>query len=319
MPEPTTTPRGADTAAPGPDGALAAEHAIEQGLDVEARSQLRMAVRRFLHHRLAIASLACFLAMLLVSTVGAHFWRFGYAQITGQFNTGPTLQHPFGTDTIGHDLLAQVLEGTSTSIKTALLVAVFSTIIGTVIGAVAGYYGRWADAILMRFTDLVLIFPLISILLVLANAASKLANNWFPVALILSALLWTYLARLVRGTFLSLREREFVEAQWAIGSSDVRIIFRHLIPNARGPIIVNATLTVGAAMLIESALSFLGLGIQPPQVSLGDLVASGQNAAITQPWLFVFPAVFLIILILAVNFIGDGLRDALDPHQRLRS
>ena len=295
-----------------------ADAAIEQGLEVEGRSQLQMVVRRFLHHRLAVGALVIFFAMLLLSTVGAALWHYSYATITNQFATGPSLQHPFGTDTIGHDLFAQVMEGTATSIKTALLVGLFATILGSVIGAVAGYYGKWADSLLMRFTDLVLIFPLIAILLVVANAASKLANNWFPVAVILSLLLWTFMARLVRGTFLSLREKEFVEAQWAIGSSDFRIIFRHMIPNARGPIIVNATLTVGAAMLIESALSFLGLGIQPPQVSLGDLIAAGQDAATTLPWLFVFPAAFLIILILCINFIGDGLRDALDPHQRLR-
>lgn len=314
MPDPTAT----QVVEPAVDRSSQAEAAIEQGLAVEGRSQLQMVVRRFLHHRLAVGSLILFIAMLLFSTVGAALWHYNYATITNQYATGPDLAHPFGTDTIGHDMMAQVMEGISTSIKTALLVGLFSTILGAVIGAVAGYYGRWADAVLMRFTDLVLIFPLIAILLVVANAASKLANNWFPVAVILSLLLWTVMARLVRGTFLSLREKEFVEAQWAIGSSDVRIIFRHLIPNARGPIIVNATLTVGGAMLIESALSFLGLGIQPPQVSLGDLIAAGQDAATTLPWLFVFPAVFLVLIILCINFIGDGLRDALDPHQRLR-
>jgi ABC-type dipeptide/oligopeptide/nickel transport system permease subunit len=293
--------------------------AAEEGLSIEARSQFRMAAERFIHHKVALVGGSVFVFLLLLSTVGAHFWRYGHAQITGQFGTGPSLQHPFGTDTIGHDLFAQVMTGAATSIETALVVAVLATVIGTLIGAVAGYYGGWADALLMRFTDLVLVVPLLAVLLVLANGVSGLAGNWLVIALVLAALLWTYLARLVRGTFLSLREREFIEAEWAIGASDRRIILRHLIPNAIGPIVVNATLTVAQAMLIEAILSFLGLGIQPPDVSLGSLINTGQGDATALPWLFYFPAGILVILILSVNFLGDGLRDALDPSQRVRA
>ena len=290
-----------------------------EGMSVEARSQFRMARERFLHHKLALTGLGIFLFLLLLSTVGPVFWRYSYAAITNQFATGPTLQHPFGTDTIGHDLFAQVMRGTATTIQTALVVAAVATVVGTVIGAAAGYYGKWADAGLMRFTDLILVVPVVAILLVLANGVSSLASNWFAIALVLAAVLWTYLARLVRGTFLSLREREFVEAEWAIGASDARIILRHMIPNAIGPIVVNATLTVANAMLIEAFLSFLGLGIQPPAVSLGDLIANNQADATVLPWLFFFPAGFLILAILSVNFVGDGLRDALDPTQRVRA
>ncbi len=301
------------------DTEAAALRAAREGLVIEARSQFKMAAERFLHHRVALVGLGIFLVLLLLSTIGPLFWQYNYAQITGQFSTGPSLQHPFGTDTIGHDVFAQVMQGTATSIKTALLVALISTVAGTVVGAAAGYYGKWADAVLMRLTDLVLIVPVIAILLVLASGLSNLAGNWFWIALVLGAVLWTYLARLVRGTFLSLREREFVEAEWAIGASDARIILRHMIPNAIGPIVVNATLTVALAMLIEAALSFLGLGIQPPAVSLGNLIADNQAAAAVLPWLFFFPAGFLIVAILSVNFIGDGLRDALDPTQRVRA
>jgi glutathione transport system permease protein len=327
MPEPARVDRPIVSPfgpSPGPPGGLAeadaaALRAASEGLSVEARSQFRMALERFVHHRLALVGLGIFLFLLLLSTVGAHFWHYTYAQITGQFATGPSLQHPFGTDTIGHDLFAQVLKGTATSIQTALVVAVLSTALGSVIGAVAGYYGKLADAALMRFTDLVLVVPVIAVLLVLAAGVSSVASNWFVIALVLAALFWTYLARLVRGTFLSLREREFVEAEWAIGASDRRIILRHMIPNAIGPIVVNATLTVANAMLVEAALSFLGLGIQPPDVSLGSLIASGQGDATVLPWLFYFPALFLVVCILSVNFIGDGLRDALDPTQRVRT
>jgi ABC-type dipeptide/oligopeptide/nickel transport system permease subunit len=303
-----------------PDEAAArAQEASEQGLSIEARSQLRMAAERFIHHKLALVGGGMFLFLLLLSTVGAHLWRYKYAQITNQFGTGPSLQHPFGTDTIGHDLFAQVLAGTATSIETALVVAVLATAIGTLIGAAAGYYGKWADSLLMRFTDLILVVPVLAVLLVLASGVSGLAGNWFVIALVLAALFWTYLARLVRGTFLSLREREFVEAEWAIGASDRRIILRHMIPNAIGPIVVNATLTVANAMLIEAILSFLGLGIQPPDVSLGSLIAAGQGDATALPWLFYFPSAILILAILSVNFLGDGLRDALDPSQRVRA
>jgi peptide/nickel transport system permease protein len=280
------------------------------------RSQLQLARERFLHHKPAVAGLIVFVVLLLVSTIGSHVWHYKFSQITGQFSTGPSLQHPFGTDTIGHDLFAQVLTGTATSMKTALVVAALATVVGTLIGALAGYYGKWADAALMRFTDLVLTVPLLAILLVLANTLGKQANSWLWIAIIVAALLWTYLARLVRGSFLSLREREFVEAEWALGASDMRIILRHMIPNALGPIVVNATLTVAGAMLIEAALSFLGLGIQPPEVSLGSLINDGQGAMTVLPWLFFFPSGVLIAIILSINFIGDGLRDALDPSQR---
>jgi ABC-type dipeptide/oligopeptide/nickel transport system permease subunit len=293
--------------------------AAREGLTIKSRSQLKLVTERFFHHRMALVGLAIFLFLLLVSTIVPLFWQYNYSAITNQFGTAPSLAHPFGTDPIGHDMFAQVLEGTKTSIETALVVAVIATVIGTLIGAAAGYYGGWADSLLMRFTDLVLVVPLLAILLVLSNKFSKQANGWVFVAILLAVLLWTYLARLVRGTFLSLREREFIEAEWAIGATDKRIIFRHMIPNAAGVVAVNATLTVANAMLIAASLSFLGFGIQPPQVDLGSLISAGQGDATALPWLFYFPALFLVAAILSINFIGDGLRDALDPTQRIRT
>lgn len=300
--------------APPPGGP--ASLADAEGPGIQARSQLRMAAERFIRHRVALAGLILFLLLVLVSTVGPVFWKYSYLQVTNDNAVGPSARHPFGTDLIGHDLFAQVMTAEATSVKTALLVAVIATALGTLVGATAGFYGKWADMALMRFTDLILAVPLLAVLLVVANRLSKQAGSWFWIAIILSAVLWTPLARLVRGTFLSLREREFVEAERAIGASDARIIGRHMIPNAMGPITVNATLTVALALLIEAALSFLGLGIQPPEVSLGSLINTGQDAASTLPWLFYFPAGFLVLTVLSVNFIGDGLRDALDPTQR---
>jgi peptide/nickel transport system permease protein len=312
MPEPVS-----DVTPPAP--ALTVVTDAAQGLTIESRGQVRLAVERFAHHRLAVAGLIVFLLLLLLSTIGPVFWQYNYSTITAQFATGPSAQHPFGTDLIGHDLFAQVMEAEATSVKTAVLVALIATTIGTVIGAIAGYYGKLADILLMRFTDLILAVPLLVVLLVLANKLSKQAGSWLWIALLLGLLLWTNLARQVRGAFLSLREREFIEAEHAIGASDGRIIFRHMIPNAIGPIVVSATLTVALALLIEAVLSFLGLGIQPPEVSLGSLINSGQDAATSLPWLFFFPAGFLVITILSINFIGDGLRDALDPTQRAHS
>jgi glutathione transport system permease protein len=309
------SPRGAVIAAPIPGGNVGTE---ADEMAAPSRGQLQMAGKRFVRHKLAMFGAIVFLVLLLGSIIVPIFWPYNYSTITNSFATGPSLAHPFGTDLIGHDMLAQVMAGTLTSMEVALLVAAISTVIGTVVGALAGYYGGVIDQALMRLTDLVLVVPLIAILLVLSNKFSKQSDSQLFVALLLALLFWTYLARLIRGTFLSLREREFIEAEHAIGASTWRIILRHMVPNAAGSIVVNATLTVAGAILIEASLSFLGLGIQPPQVDLGSLIAAGEGDATTLPWLFYFPAAFLVLAILAVNFIGDGLRDALDPTQRGR-
>src|SRR6266511_3117463 len=208
-----------------------------------------------------------------------------------------------------------ILRRAQKSVQVALMVAFLATTFGAIVGALAGYYRLWVDSALMRFTDLVLTIPPIAILAVLAANVPQQAGNWFFVGLVLAALQWTYIARVVRGQFLSLREKEFVEAARALGASDARIMFRHLLPNATGSIIVNATVTVAVAILLETALSYLGLGIQAPDTSLGLLVSTGQQAATTRPWLFWFPGLFIVIIALTVNFIGDGLRDAFDPTQ----
>jgi ABC-type dipeptide/oligopeptide/nickel transport system permease subunit len=323
-PRATQTPPTSDPGGDG-QGLQTTEHGVqvhevrstttEREFTVVRRSQTQMIIRRFLAHKLAVGSLVVFLLMIIISLVGGRFWKYGYADITDQFSTPPSLEHPMGTDDIGHDTLAQVLRGAQKSVQVALLVAFLATTIGTVIGAVAGYYRGWVDSALMRFTDLVLTIPSIAILAVLASTVASQAGNWFFIGLILALLQWTYIARVVRGTFLSLREKEFVEAARALGASDTRIMFRHLLPNATGSIIVNATVTVAIAILLETALSYLGLGIKPPDTSLGLLVSTGQQAATTRPWLFYFPGLIIVIIALTINFVGDGLRDAFDPTQ----
>jgi len=287
----------------------------EREFTVVRRSQTQMIIRRFMAHKLAVGSLVVFLLMVVISLIGGRFWKYNYADITDQFSSPPSLAHPMGTDDIGHDSLAQVLRGAQKSVQVALMVALLSTVIGAFIGALAGYYRGWVDAALMRFTDLILTIPSIAILAVLAATLANQAGNWFFVGLVLSLLAWTYIARVVRGTFLSLREKEFVEAARALGASDTRIMFRHLLPNATGSIIVNATITVSVAILTETALSYLGLGIKSPDTSLGLLISTGQQAATTRPWLFYFPGLIIVIIALTINFVGDGLRDAFDPTQ----
>jgi ABC-type dipeptide/oligopeptide/nickel transport system permease subunit len=292
-----------------------AETSTEREFTVARRSQTQMIIRRFMAHKLAVGSLVVFLLVVVISLIGGRFWKYGYTDITDEFSSPPSLEHPMGTDDIGHDSFAQVLRGAQKSVQVALMVAILATTIGAVIGALAGYYRGWIDAALMRFTDLVLTIPSIAILAVLAATVTEQAGNWFFIGLVLALLQWTYIARVVRGTFLSLREKEFVEAARALGASDARIMFRHLLPNATGSIIVNATITVAVAILIETSLSYLGLGIRPPDTSLGLLILNGQQAATTRPWLFYFPGLIIVIIALTINFIGDGLRDAFDPTQ----
>jgi peptide/nickel transport system permease protein len=219
------------------DAAIAAHEAV-----TSSRGQLRIVTSRFFRHKLALTGLVIFLILLLGSVIIPRLWKYKYATITNQFATGPSAAHPFGTDLIGHDMFAQVLSGTLTSIETGLLVAGISTVIGTLVGALAGYYGGAVDQVLMRLTDLVLVFPVLAILLVLSNKFSKQSDSQLFVGLLLALVFWTYLARLIRGTFMSLREREFIEAEHAIGASTWRIILIHMVPNAACRDIVRETI-----------------------------------------------------------------------------
>jgi len=285
------------------------------GMSGEAKSQWRILLGRFLHQRMGMIGLCVFALLAISSVLVGHFWQYSYTSITNNLNDPPSWSNPFGTNAIGNDMFAQVMAGVEKDIEIALTVAAMATLIGVTIGAIAGFYRGWVDSLLMRFVDLVLVLPVLAVLIVLANKLSKESDNWLGLAIIIGLLSWTYVARLVRADFLSLRERDFVEASRALGATNRRIIVKHMLPNAVGPIIVNATLTVALSIIFESTLSFLGLGVQPPNVSLGLLVDQGQDSATTEWWLFVFPVVFLIILILSIFLIGDGLREAFDPKK----
>ncbi|MGH3869928.1 MAG: ABC transporter permease [Pseudonocardiaceae bacterium] len=276
------------------------------------RSQAQLVVRRFRQHRLAVASLVVLLALVALAFVGGWLWKYSVAELTPDESQPPSWNHPFGTDAAGHDTFAQVLRGTQISIGISVLVAISATLIGTIWGAAAGYYRGTVDTVLMRVADLVLTLPLLAVAVVLGHNAG---GSWWLIAAVITGLSWAYVARVVRGVVLSLREKEFIEAAKALGAGDARIIFRHLVPNALGSIIVNATILVAFAILAETALSYLGFGVRAPDTSLGLLVSQAQTAVQTRPWLFYFPGLFIILIALTINFIGDGLRDAFDPQQ----
>jgi peptide/nickel transport system permease protein len=313
--------------------APAEQHALayQAGVAPKARSQWAYARIRFFRHKLAVISLIILLAIGLVALFASRVAPYAFDELDLANTTqAPTTKdhHLFGTDQIGRDYLSRVIFGLRTSLWVALFVALLSTAIGTVIGAAAGYFGGWVDNVLMRFTDLILTLPGLAVLLTASTffgandsvltigPVSVTIPQPMKIGLILALLFWTPLARIVRGVFLSLREKEYVEAAKASGASDVRIIARHMLPNTLGPLIVNATLVVANAILVEAALSFLGFGIQPPNPALGKLIADGQGEGFDLWWLVTFPGLTIVVIALTINFIGDGLRDALDPTQR---
>ncbi|WP_149814693.1 ABC transporter permease [Serinicoccus marinus] len=304
-------------------------YSVEKQIDLSQKSysQGQLVRRRFFRHKGAMVSLfvLVFITLMAFTSIGygwipawwdKTFYDAGVAVDGGR----PTLQlwpvqvgeNPFGQDTIGKDYFALTMRGTQRTLIVAFTVGLLSTLVGTIIGALAGFYRGWVEAILMRVTDLFIIIPL----LVLAAVLGKMAGGGiWSLALVLSLVSWTGLARLVRGEVLSLREREFVTAAEAIGTGSGRVIFKHILPNTIGTIIVSATLTIATTILLESSLSYLGFGVRPPDTSLGLLISDYQNAFLTRPWLFWWPGIMILAIALSVNFLGDGLRDAFDPRQ----
>lgn len=287
-----------------------------EAITTKERSQLQLVLSRFLRHRLAVGSLVVFLLIVAFAFLLPLVWPWDHTVSRDiPKDLSPTWAHPFGTTRAGHDVFARAMRGTQQSLKVAFLVATMATVIGAIWGAVAGYYRGWVDAVMMRIVDIILVIPLIAIVLALVGQVQ--GTTWFHVAVILGLVQWLGVSRLVRGQVLSLREQEFVEAARAMGASDLRIILRHLIPNTTGVIIVAATLEIAIAVLTESALSFVGFGIERPDISLGQMIDEARTAVFVDPHLFYFPGVILILIALTVNFIGDGLRDAFDPRQTM--
>ena len=225
----------------------------------------------------------------------------------------PSWQFPLGTDDLGRDVLARILYGARISLLVGFVAVGIASLIGIVLGALAGYYGRRVDGLLMRFVDIMLCFP--TFFLILAVIAFLEPSIW-NIMIIIGLTGWMGVARLVRAEFLSLRERDFVQAARALGASDGRLIFRHILPNALSPVLVSATLGVAGAILTESALSFLGIGVQPPTPSWGNMLIAGKQTLGTAWWLSAFPGLAILITVLGYNLLGEGIRDALDPRIR---
>ncbi|MEO5535454.1 MAG: ABC transporter permease [Pseudolysinimonas sp.] len=311
-----------------PSDIVTIEQRAEAGL-----SQGQIVIRRFVRNIPAMVSLGFLLFIIVFSfssvgfdVFGLHvpgWWKFDYIHYTDieRPSGAPTYDfpfsfgnHPLGQDDIGHDVFAQVMRGSQQSIIVMFVYTAVAGVIGVVIGALAGFYRGWVDAVLMRLTDVIIIVPVVILGAIVGRAFG--AQGAFVLAAMLGIFGWAVLARLVRGEFFSLREREFVDAARVAGASNARIIFRHILPSTAGILIVNLSLTMSGAILLEAALSFLGFGINPPDVSLGQILALYQTSFTTRPWLFWWPGAILITIVLAINFIGDGLRDAFDPRQR---
>jgi peptide/nickel transport system permease protein len=276
-------------------------------------SRGRLVLRRFRRRRAALLGLATLVLLVLVAVLGPLIspWDYRARDFTA-FLAPPSATHWFGTSQTGADLFVQVSRGTQKSLVIGMLAAVVATGLAAAVGATAGYLGGWVDRLLMRGVDLLLILPAF---LILALVAPSLRDRgWLLFALLLALFQWMITGRIVRNTSRSLKRREFVRAAEFLGVSPYRIIVRHLLPNMASLLIVDATVNVAGAIVGEAALSYLGFGIQPPDISLGTLIAEGGTSFRTSPWLFLCPALVLLVIVLSVNLIGDGLRDALDPH-----
>jgi peptide/nickel transport system permease protein len=275
----------------------------------------RRVVKRFLKHRGAVFGLVFLLLLALTVILGPFFSPYTYDgqdfMLIG--SPGPmTAQHWLGTDELGRDMMTRLMHGGRVSLAVGLAGAIIATIAGTLVGALSGFYRGWTDTILMRATDVMLSIPTLPLVLLL----SGLFRPSPPLLVaIVGMLIWMGTARLVRSQFLALREREFVEAARALGAGGARLMFRHILPNAIGPITVSATLAVGSAIMLESALSFLGFGIQPPVPTWGNLLNSASSWLSVAPWLAIPPGLLILFTVLAVNFLGDGLRDAMEPRE----
>lgn len=283
-------------------------------IGVKPLSPAAMFWRQFRRHIPALISIIVLviLAVLCFSAPAIAPYKFSAIDLRN-IKQPPTMKHLMGTDDLGRDLFTRVLYGGRISLSIGIFAALVATAFGTLVGALAGFYGGRLDNLLMRFTDLAFSIPTLPLLIVI----SAFSKSSLPIMiLVIGALSWVPTARVVRGSVLSIKQQDFITAATMVGSRNSRIILRHIIPNILGPIVVGATLSVGGAIITESALSFLGLGVQPPTPSWGNMLQDSQTTMASKPWLTIFPGLAILITVLCINFIGDGLQDALDPTQR---
>ncbi len=285
-----------------------------EGLTAKPKSFGKLARERFVRHKLAMVGIAGLVLVSLVFIVGPWWspWAFDEPNVLNR-RAGPSWEHPFGTDTIGRDLFVRTTMGGRYSLGIGALVAVLATVIGTALGAAAGFFGKWVDTVVSQMINLVLVVPAIVVLSVIAI---RFGAQPIGIAVVLAVLLWTRIARVVRGVVMQFREQEFVMAARAAGAGNARILFRHILPNVFGAIIVEITLLIGLAIVLESTLSFLGLGVRPPTPTLGNLVFQAKGDINSDPIRVLLPGMFIVVIVLCVNFLGDGLRDAVDPRSK---
>ena len=292
------------------------------GTEEDFHPERNLAWKRLKRHKLALTGIAVLIFMMFIAVFANQLapWDPNYidqAHWTGYPLAPGVAGHILGTDENGRDLLSRLMFGARISLTVAVLTVILEISIGTLLGAISGYYGGLVDYWIMRLTDVFLSIPLLPLLLVLtaivAATTTKASLSFLVIVVIIGGLQWPAVARLVRASFLSLREKEFAEAARALGNKDGRIIFRHLLPNAIAPIIVQATLDVANVIILESVLSFLGFGIQPPTASWGNMLANAESNMAIAWWAAVFPGLCIFVTVLAINYMGDGLRDALDP------
>jgi glutathione transport system permease protein len=284
------------------------------GADRDARRSSRgaLVLRRFLRKRLALFGLFLIVGLFLLAFVGPHLTRWSYtSQDYSAYLRGPDGSHWFGTTQIGEDVFAQTMRGLQKSLIVGLLAALVSTTLSAVVGSVAGYFGGWTERWLMWLVDLLLVLPMFLLIAIMSPLFR--GRSWLLLVAVLAVFNWTVTGRVVRGLTMSVKEREFVLAAEFMGVRPVAVIRRHIVPGMASLLIIDYTLGVGILVLTEAGLSFFGFGVQAPDVSLGTLIRDGTNSALTYPWLFVFAGGLLVLFVMAVNFVGDGLRDALDP------
>jgi peptide/nickel transport system permease protein len=280
-------------------------------------------MRRFFKHPGALAGSIALAILILAVLLGSFSPYSSVDSNVSERLQPPSLHHPMGTDALGRDLLTRILYGGRISLTVGLMVVGITLVIGVTVGALAGYAGGWVDNVLMRITDVALTLPSLLVLILLSAILRDVElpffqrNNVVTISVVIGLLSWMTFARLVRAAFLTIRELDFITAARGLGLPNLRIVMRHILPNAIGPIIVEATLTLGFAIIEESGLSFLGFGIQQPTPSWGNLLSNAQQNFVRTPWLAIFPGLMIFITIISVNYIGDGLRDAFDPYKVL--
>jgi peptide/nickel transport system permease protein len=279
------------------------------------RSSARLMIRRFRKHRMAVAGLVVVVLMVLMAALAPLLAPHDPNQIFGKFESSPSGEHLLGTDSVGRDVLSRLIYGARVSMSVGVGAVLVYVVIGVLLGLLAGYYGGWVDQVIMRITDVFMSFPYFMVILILV---SVLGPSLFTITCVIGVLAWPMISRLVRGSVLSIKQSDYVQAAVALGYRTPRILFRHILPNALSPIIVNATFGVAQAIILESGLSFLGMGVRPPAASWGNMLSEAQSITVlsSQPWIWIPPGLMILFAVLSINFVGDGLRDSMESRSQ---